>query len=635
MPHVTLDPEVRHPDGWPAAKLVTAWNEKPLVKKIAGARYLPRQNCWCVPLTWTSYVQIRGIFPAATFADEYQDWVRETFAHLVDPARTLRGVTTFDQTLIDARLRAYQAACLPWSTLVKSGIIGDEMGLGKTVEMLWTLRLLENSLPALIACPNSVKEHWAQRAAEWFPAATPYVLDGSAAKRQKLIEEARKDPSALVIINIESARLFSRLAPYGSTRLARCRECDPKFGDEGLTPSRCHVHRKPLNGFGFRSVVIDEIHRIAEPKSQQTRALWALGHDPSVRYRWGMTGTFIRNNPVDAWSALHFVAPDEYPTRSQFSDRYALTSWNAHGGTDVIGLRPDTAGEFFAAFDVRYRRMLKAIVADQLPPKIYSTRYVELGRTQRKMYDELKADMTTFDEAGEMIVAPNQLVARTRRAQLSVASLAVVEKPDEDDSSTWKMALCEPSPVLDELEVVMEELGTEQFVVAAESKQLINLLSYRLTKRGVDHGLITGDITPAQRDDAMRRLRAGHVRTVLFTVKAGGTGVDMSCAPNIIFIQRPDSMIDYVQAEDRVHRIGSERHTAVNVIHVVARNTVEAEKSQNIAEKLTRLEEINRDRAQLEASGAHKDALVALEREQMEIMNSWTTSAPTSRQSEE
>jgi SNF2 family DNA or RNA helicase len=627
--HVTLDPELRHPDGYPAAKLITAWNEKPLVKSIPGSRYVPKQECWVVPLTVASYVQLRGVFPNATFSDEYVVWVREFYATTITPARTLRGLTEYPHVTYDDRLHGYQNAAVPWAQYVGSGVLGDEMGLGKTVEMLWTLRALPDSLPALVACPNSVKDHWRDRTKTWYPDATPYLVEGSAVKRGKIIEEARKDPTALVIINIESARLFSRLAPFGSVKLQRCRECDPKFGDENLTPSRCHVHPKPLNGFGFKTVVIDEIHRIASPGSQQTRALWALGHDPSVKYRWGMTGTLIRNNPIDLWSVMHFVAPDEFPTKSQFAERYALMSWNAHGGMDVLGLRPDTSAEFFALFDWRYRRMLKAVVATQLPPKVYSTRYVELGRTQRKMYDELHEDMTTHDEAGELIVTPDVLVTRTRKAQLSVASLAVVEKVDEDDPTTWKMALCEPSPVLDELELVMDELGDEQFAVGAVSKQLINLLSYRLTKRGIEHGLITGDVTPTQREQALKRLRAGQVRMMLFTVQAGGTGVDMSCVRNLIFIQRPDSMIDYLQAEDRAHRIGSEKHDSVNIIHIVARDTVEAEKSANIAEKLKRLEEINRDRAQLVANAARQELLDALDEEQSKITESWTSNAPT------
>lgn len=629
MPHVDLDPEISHPDGWPAAVLRTAWNEKPLVKQVPGSRYLPRHELWVVPLTWASYLQVRGVFPQATFSDAYQAWVHETYRTKVAPARALRDLTSLDLYTYDERLRAYQNATVAWGQLVGSGINGNEMGLGKTVETLWILRALPRSLPALVACPNSVKEHWEKRTGEWFPEATPYVLDGPAPKRLKTINEARKDPSALVIINLESARLFSRLAPYGSVKLVRCRECDPRYGEEGLTSSRCHVHPKPLNGFGFRSVVVDEIHRLASPTSQQTRALWALGHDPSVVYRWGTTGTMLRNDPVDLWSQLHFITPDEHPTKSQFVERYALMSWNAHGGMSVIGLRPDTRDEFFAFFDWRYRRMLKAVVATQLPPKVYGVRYVDLGRAQRKMYTELLQDSTTADAAGETIVTTDVLTNRTRRAQLSVASLAVMEKPDEDDPRTWKMALCEPSPVLDEAERVVEELGDEQFVVAAVSKQLIDLMARRLDARGVRYGLITGDVTPKLRAEAQQALRDGKIRALLFTVQAGGTGVDLSAARNIIFVQRPDSMIDYLQAEDRVHRIGSEVHDMVNVIHVVARDTVEADKSDNILEKLRRLEEINRDLARLQAAQGQQNYLLALEAEKNDIVESWTTDAPT------
>lgn len=147
MPHVDCDPELRYPDGWPAAALYTAWNEKPLVKQIPGARYDSKYAAhtrWLMPLTWTSYLQVRGIFPRATYSDAYVAWVHETYRTRVAPARALRDLTSFDAYTYDERLRAYQNATVAWGQLVESGINGNEMGLGKTVETLWILRALPN-----------------------------------------------------------------------------------------------------------------------------------------------------------------------------------------------------------------------------------------------------------------------------------------------------------------------------------------------------------------------------------------------------------------------------------------------------------------------------------------------------------
>src|SRR5690606_18354914 len=99
-----------------------------------------------------------------------------------------------------------------------------------------------------------------------------------------------------------------------------------------LTTARCQVHPKVLNGFGFKTVICDEAHMIKEPRSQQTRAVWAVGHDPSVKQRIALTGTPVANNPADIWSIMHFLQPDEFPVRGAFIDRYCPQAWNAYGG---------------------------------------------------------------------------------------------------------------------------------------------------------------------------------------------------------------------------------------------------------------------------------------------------------------
>lgn len=487
----------------------------------------------------------------------------------------------------------------------------------KTPQTLSLIRLHQDldgdGLPALVITPNSVKHHWARQSAAWLPQSTPYIVEGTVAQRRKILKAALDDPNALVILNIESVRLFTRLAPFGSVRLKRCRECDPRHGDEGLAISRCEVHHKELNNFSFRSVVLDEAHRVKEPKALQTRAIWYVGHQDSVRYRWALTGTPIANHPGDLWSIMHFVAPDDFPTKSAFVDRYCLMSWNAFGGMDVVGIRPDTREELFKLLDPRFRRMLKAIVLPQLPPKVREVRYAEMSTTQSKMYKELESGLKTRLGDGQLLIAANHLVAKTRLMQFASATVSV-DKVDEDDIATWNVTMREPSPKLDVLEEVLDELGllTNGYVgapvlIAAEHKNLLTMISTRLTKLEVSHRLITGDVAPIDRERALEDLRANRIRALLFTGKAGGVGLDMSAADTLINVQRSWSLVDERQKEDRNHRIGSERHDSVRIIDIITKNTIEEDQVTKLHEKMMRLDEITRDRAALVAANPSAD----------------------------
>jgi SNF2 family DNA or RNA helicase len=156
--------------------------------------------------------------------------------------------------------------------------------------------------------------------------------------------------------------------------------------------------------------------------------------------------------------------------------------------------------------------------------------------------------------------------------------------------------LTEPSPKLDELEAIFDEMPDKPIIVCAESRQLIDLASIRLSKRKIPHGLITGTVNEFERQRVLREFQAGRLQALLFTVKAGGVGLTMTAADTIVFLQRSWSMIDNKQAEDRAHRIGSERHESIHVIDIVARDTVEEGQIARLTEKFMRLQEIARDR---------------------------------------
>lgn len=639
MAHAELDADVG------VVRLQTTWNQKSLVRQIPGARWDAQVKQWTVPLTWASMIVARGVFgEQLTVGDTLADWSWREYHERVRPTLELRrSLVPIDDGSPEYRLvegmigrdgrrglYEFQAAGVQFMLRAGSGLLGDEMGAGKSPQTASLIRAREQldgtGLPALVICPNSVKRHWEREVATWLPQAHPYVVDGTATQRRKLLKTARYDSQAFVIINLESIRLFTRLAPYGSIKLTRCRECDPKHGDELIKASRCEVHRKELNEFNFQTVVLDEAHRVKDPKAKQTRAIWYVGHQPSVRWRWALTGTPIANHPADLWSIMHLVAPEEAPTRSSWIDRFCLMSWNAFGGMDVVGVRPDTRDELFKILDPRFRRMLKAIVLPQLPPKVREVRYAEMSSAQAKAYRELSTTLRTRLADGQLLLAANQLVVKTRLMQFAAASVTV-DKVDPDDLSSWTVTLREPSPKLDVLEEVLDELGVTSLdftgapvLVAAEHLALIELICRRLEARGVRHGKITGDVAPIDRQRALDDLNARRIRVLVFTGKAGGVGLNMSAADTLINVQRSWSLVDERQKEDRNHRVGSEVHDSVRIIDVVTKDTVEEDQVTRLHEKLLRLDEITRDKAAMHAQARGQD-YAFLEQQEERLVN--------------
>lgn len=570
----------------------TTWNESDLVKKIPGASWNPKLRLWTLRKTWASCLQLRGTFgDQLQLGDKLIEWSLIEYGTRVKPALRLRELTSSDDG--DPLLRSFQRVGVDFLDVADGALLGDEMGTGKTIQVLaWLARLGPDALPGVVISPNSVKHPWRREALRWLPGANPYVIEGGAVQRRRTFEAALQDPLALILINYESLRGHSRLAPYGSQSRVKCLDCGGR--DPSVSKTRCEVHARDLNNVPLRTVVLDEAHKIKDPRSKQTRAAWAVGHQPGVEHRVALTGTPIANNAADLWSILHFLAPDEHPTKSLFIDGYCVTAWSKYGGAEVVALNPNRREEFERIFHPRFRRMLKDVVLSQLPPKIRTRRDVELTPVQRRAYTEITTQPAARLEDGSLLVAPTDLELHLRKLQLTGANLRTIGTTP-DGKPIYEM--CEPSSKIDALLDILDEIGDRPVAVAAEHRQLINLAATRLAKHNIPHGLITGGQLPFERDATLAKFQEGKLRVLLFTVKAGGTGLTMTAADTLVFLERSWSMIDNKQAEDRVHRIGSERHASIQIIDVVARGTEEENQAAALLVKLLRLEEITRDRA--------------------------------------
>lgn len=564
-----------------------------LAQQVPGQRWDPGRRVFTAPRSWAVWCALRGIFDRSIRVGELcREWLEVEYAGRVRPSLDLRKLTAVQEDVSvpgDERLYPFQRAGVAFLALAERALLGDEVGTGKTVQTIQALRRLHSYghdvFPCACIVPNSTKGQWARHWEEWWPGSRVEVVDGSATRRRKALEA----DADVYVLHWQAVRLHSRLAPYGGIRLLRCGE--HRGGDPDLKESRCQVHDRELQRIPIRTVVVDEAHRMKDATSQQTRAVWAVQRGKTVRYRFSLTGTPVADHPGDLWPIMHGLVPEEYPTRESYEKRYCLSAWSPFGGLNIVGINPQHRDEFFAFFDARFRRMPKALVLPFLPPVVYERRDAFMSPKQAKAYREMEEDLMTRDEQGKLIVALGSLARNTRLVQFASAMAEMVE-------DGVRLTDTPHSPKLDVLEEIIDD-AAKPLVVCAEHRQLIELASARLEKRKIPHHCLVGGLTSDQRTRMLLDLEEGIVRVLLFTMSAGGEGVNMTAADTIVRLQRSWSMLTNVQALGRVHRIGSEQHTSVTVIDVVTPDTVEERQFDVYRSKLRRLEEIARDRLTL------------------------------------
>jgi SNF2 family DNA or RNA helicase len=208
------------------------------------------------------------------------------------------------------------------------------------------------------------------------------------------------------------------------------------------------------------------------------------------------------------------------------------------------------------------------------------------------MVDQMVAEL---DDG--VLVTTSPLVRVTRLLQFA-SSYAELERTWNQKKEEWEdhVKLIEPSCKIKAFLDDLEDFGDDSIVVFAVSRQLIEMLSKKLEQKKIPHGLITGAQNADERQHWMDEFQAGKIKLMLCTIAAGGTGITLTKARVGVFLQRSWSMIDNIQAEARVHRIGSEQHDSVVIVDYVTADTVEETVINAVEQKSNRLEEILRDR---------------------------------------
>lgn len=573
-----------------------------VMKTIPSAYY--RKPRWLLNKGWLTALALKTSFgDLFTVSDELMGWMNEYYSSVIAPAVRLRAKVSDEE--IYPGMFAHQNADVRFLSTIRKGILANDMGSGKTYSAIYTLRHLhdqgEEVFPAIVVAPGSTKVSWERAFKDAFPEAKVMVIDGTAAQKRKQFKEFHDTESDVLIMNWESMRLHSRLKAYGNITLKKCEEhggLDPK-----VKASTCEVHPKELQEIDFRSAIGDEIHRINDPASKVSRAFKFATEDAEIKI--GMSGTPILSNPEDLFSSFNWLFPKEYPSRVKFLDRYFNIISNSFGGTTVLGVKPSMEKEFFSGIDPFLRRMPKEVILPFLPPIVRETRTVEMSPKQKKAYEELKEkSITLLDEDESILRTGTPLTNIIRLLQFASAYGTIKTRPVYDTASESLspvgteeyLELSDPSTKLDAFMEDLPDFGDSSLVVFAQSKQLLYLLAKRLDAKKIPYGMITGDQDNLARQNYMDAFQNKKIKIILVGIQAGGTGITLTAADTMVFLQRSWSMVDNQQAEARAHRIGSEVHSQINIIDYVTEGTVESLVTKAVERKFDNLEYILRDK---------------------------------------
>ena len=580
-----------------------------LLSGIPSSTYKKKTDSWEFSKTWQTALALQNTFTNnLTISAGAMDWMTKLYNDTIIPAYNLRDSLSQEEGF--EFLFPHQKVDAEFLANSKRVLLANDQGTGKSQGSFAGIRLLhergEKVFPVLIACPNStkfgwvdeVKKVWYNNPPEDMPELNIVVIDGTPAKKRKAFESVMESPdNSVIIINWESIRSHSRLKPFGSTTLKKCSEC-AKI-ETSVKPASCETHIKELNKIDFGSVIGDECHRIKDASSKVSRALkGATGDAP---FRFGLSGTPIASTPADLFSVLNWLMPEAYPSKKDFLDRFCDTAFNEWGAREVFGIKEKMKKEFFNGLDPFFRRVSKEAVLDFLPPLLRERRDVFMNPKQKKAYNQMRDNMVAELEDGDVVVTTSPLTKMTRLLQFASAYAEIHTEPVFDDElgevvDKPIVKLSDPSCKISAFMEDMEDFGDNSVVVFAASKQLINMLSQKLEKDGVAHGLITGDQDAVTRKAHMEDFQAGRTKYILCTMAAGGTGITLTKGSIMVFLQRSWSMIDNLQSEARAYRIGSQQHESVKIIDYVTKDTAEEAVIQAVENKTDQLQEVLRDK---------------------------------------
>jgi len=548
MPVASL---IRAAPGYDIARVIFPYSSEvtEAIRRIPGRAFNRTYKFWTFPLTPENVLLLREDLKRFGWALEMPPDIAAQLNATWQKSRQAHAIRTAgDSDIAFAYLTepyAHQRAGLAFLERLNGGALLWEMGLGKTKTAIDfaeyiggdvdNLRLVGGKpliqFRVLVICPNTIKGNWGQEI-EKHAGHDNYVIPrGTLAKRVTQLAGAR-----YTIINAEALSH--------------------------------KVMALALRDIVWDLIVVDESTRFKTMGAERTKALLKL----QTKRRVILTGTPITGKPQDAYVQFEWVRPGTFGNSYfVFAERYLKKDWFGN----VTGLNPATADELRSRIDSVGYRLLKTDVLD-LPEKVYETRTVEMTGAQLKAYrqmrDELRIELTDNSE----VRANNILTMVLRLTQVTAGLLGQAGKYE------W---IPDSAKLVELRHLLNEELANEQVVVfGLYQAELENLADEFVPSNPAGTigtpPIIYGPTPEGIRQTLIDEFQRGARRLLFVQSRTGGLGINLTAARNAIYYTRGWSLEEWLQSQDRLHRIG--QTGTVTIIPLVAEDSID----QDIADAL-------------------------------------------------
>lgn len=431
---------------------------------------------------------------------------------------------------LEATLRDYQLRGMAWLDLMTSlglgGCLADDMGLGKTVTVIALHLHRARRAPTLVVCPASLLGNWQREITRFAPGVPVQRFHGP----ERTLRGAPAD---------DGGTGGFVLTTYGTMRTSAAR----------------------LSGHDWAMVVADEAQHVKNPFSATAKALRTI----PAPARIALTGTPVENNLSELWALLDWTTPGLLGPLKSFRARHARAVENHEHVDNEAAV--DRLSRLVRPFLLRRRKSDPGIVPE-LPPKTESDHPVPLTREQASLYEAVVRETMARIEGAEGIARRGLIM------KLLTSLKQICNHPAQylkEDSSrlaarSGKLAL------LDELlDTILAEDGS--VLVFTQYVAMARIISAHLTARAIPSQLLHGATPVPERDRMVDRFQSGEVPVFVLSLKAAGTGLNLTRAGHVVHYDRWWNPAVEDQATDRAYRIGQTQ--PVQVHRLIAEGTVE------------------------------------------------------------
>ena len=419
-------------------------------------------------------------------------------------------------------LRPYQITGYRWLCSLAhygmGGILADDMGLGKTLQTI-TYVLANPGTRTLIVCPTSLAYNWQDEFSKFAPQIATQIISGTPQERADLMQQSTDVP-----VWITTYPLIRK--------------------DVDLYKAQI-----------FDACFIDEAQFIKNPTSLGAKAVKAV----QAKHRFALTGTPIENTLSELWSIFDFVMPGFFGRYRQFEECYEKPILRDHDSVQMQKLRRKIRPFVL-------RRMKKEVLTE-LPDKIETRRMAEMGANQRKIYESYLARIQ-MELAGDEENTPGGnrmqvLAALTRLRQICCHPATFASNYH---GGSGKLDL-----LMEQLPDILE--GGHSVIVFSQFTSMLSIVAHELKQRNIPFFYLAGSTSAQERKREVKEFNRGEVKVFLISLKAGGTGLNLTGADTVIHFDPWWNPAVEDQATDRAYRIGQKKK--VQVIKYVMKDSIE------------------------------------------------------------